>query len=84
MFLGRRLSLQKATPLGGGLVAQLIVSQMYGGTRFSVELNLRTRGAGDLELSIPAAWRESPKKAAEYAEEVLTHFASALRQAGAT
>ena len=84
LLLGKRLRANKDTPLGGGLTATLLTEYIAGEERYSVELNLRTRGAGDLQLSMALEGRDSGQAAADHAEQVLTHFASALRVAGAT
>ena len=84
MLLGKRLKGGEAIELGGGLYAQLITQAQFGNFTEAVELSLRTRGAGDLELQLTACFRDSAQAAAKHAEEVLTHLASALRQAGAT
>lgn len=74
----------KVTPLDGGLIAELHVApSRYGRSlRYSVEVKLRTRGAGDLIVLLPE-YRETAQAAAKHTEETLTHLASALRQAGA-
>lgn len=86
MLLGKRLLPGEEIALGGGLTACLLTIGMAltGGGRCAVELTLRTRGAGDIALTICTGWRDSGHAAAEHAEAVLTHLASALRVAGAT
>jgi hypothetical protein len=79
LLLGKRLVLGKAVRLGGGLYARLVP-----GLRYRVDLTLRTRGAGDVRWGIEPDWRDTVEEAIRHAEEILIHFASALRQAGAT
>ena len=85
MLFEKRLYPGRVTPLGGGLMAELHVAPARYGRhlRYSIELKLRTRGAGDLIMLLPE-YRESGRAAAKHTEETMVHFASALRQAGAS
>ena len=63
--------------LGGGLYARML----FGSAQYQVALTLRMRGAGDLTV-LSAGWRDTPREAAECAEQAMLRLASALRQVG--
>jgi hypothetical protein len=86
LLFGKKLSVGRHVPLGGGLVAQLQLQEYFRTVwsvgAYGVIVKLRVQGGFEhTVLTLP--WRESAELAARDCETALVRLASALRQAGA-